>query len=140
MRLIRRGATAVHASLLPHLRLSRLQHCRNSDNPNCAESSGWEKLFSERLYLAYGRALAFDRSRESLRAGHVGSVGSGQAPSRAPIRFGRPRFSKQHFQSERFSHALSIPLRSLRYVRKRELLLIDWPCPLEPAGPRARLA
>jgi nucleoside-diphosphate-sugar epimerase len=38
---------------------------RDPDNPNCAESSaypaapdsdyGWEKLFSERLYLAYGR-------------------------------------------------------------------------------------
>src|SRR2546430_6106174 len=40
------------------------------DNPNCAESSaypaapdseyGWEKLFSERLYLAYGRNHAMD--------------------------------------------------------------------------------
>jgi nucleoside-diphosphate-sugar epimerase len=40
------------------------------DNPNCAEDSaypaapdseyGWEKLFSERLYLAYGRNKGFD--------------------------------------------------------------------------------
>lgn len=70
---------------------------RDPDNPNCAEDSaypaapdsdyGWEKLFSERLYLAYGRNKGMDAriARYHNIFGPLGAWNNGREKSPAAI-------------------------------------------------------